>query len=157
MTQIEPSSPTILKMKKLYDSFTRAEKRVLDCVIASPADVIYASVAELALRCRVSEPTVVRACKKLGCIVTFRHDQFSGGKPLFHNKPGTSVTRAAAQANALALTDGVEDQTVVTAQHFAVDIDDIARLACKVLGEEFGEIPLADEADAGGILALCIG
>jgi len=66
MTQIEPSSPTILKMKKLYDSFTRAEKRVLDCVIASPADVIYASVAELALRCRVSEPTVVRACKKLG-------------------------------------------------------------------------------------------
>lgn len=66
MGNSESVTPTILKMQKLYNSFSDAEKRVLDCVMTNPAEVIYASVAELAIRSRVSEPTVVRACKKLG-------------------------------------------------------------------------------------------
>lgn len=45
---------------------TKSEQRVIDAIIANPQEVIYASVAELAARSKVSDPTVVRTCKKLG-------------------------------------------------------------------------------------------
>ncbi len=56
----------IAKMKLLRDSMTRSEQNVIDYIIVNPQEVIYASVAELAEHCRVSEPTVIRACKKIG-------------------------------------------------------------------------------------------
>ena len=57
---------TILKIQTMRGSFSRAEQRVADTIIAKPQEVIYASVAELAERSKVSDPTVVRTCKKLG-------------------------------------------------------------------------------------------
>ena len=57
---------TILKIQAMRDSFSKAEQRVADTIIANPQEVIYASIAELAERSSVSDPTVVRACKKLG-------------------------------------------------------------------------------------------
>ena len=56
----------ILKMQAMRDMLTKSEQRVVDCIISDPQKVIYASVAELAARSRVSDPTVVRACKKIG-------------------------------------------------------------------------------------------
>ena len=56
----------VLKMQVLKNNMTTAEQRVVDTIIEHPQDVIYASVAELAERSKVSDPTVIRTCKKLG-------------------------------------------------------------------------------------------
>ena len=56
----------ILKMQSMMDTFTKAEQRVIHSIIQSPQDVIYSSVAELAERSNVSDPTVIRTCRKLG-------------------------------------------------------------------------------------------
>ena len=56
----------ILKMQSMMDTFTKSEQRVIQTIIQCPQDVIYFSVAELAERSKASDPTVIRACKKLG-------------------------------------------------------------------------------------------
>ena len=56
----------ILKMKRMMDTFTKSEQRVIQSIIQNPQEVIYFSVAELAERSKASDPTVIRACKKLG-------------------------------------------------------------------------------------------
>ena len=58
--------PIIIKMQALRSMMTKSEQRVMDAIIANPHEVIYASVAELAAQSEVSDPTVVRMCKKLG-------------------------------------------------------------------------------------------
>lgn len=60
------TSAIIMKMKTLRDTFTKSEQRVIDTIISSPQNIIYASIAELAKHSNVSEPTVMRTCKKLG-------------------------------------------------------------------------------------------
>mgnify|MGYP002524337148 CR=1 FL=1 len=57
---------TVLKIQAMRNSFSKSELRVADTIIADPQKVIYASVAELAERSNVSDPTVVRTCKKIG-------------------------------------------------------------------------------------------
>lgn len=56
----------ILKMKNMMDTFTKSEQRVIRSIIQNPQEIISSSVAELAERSKASEPTVIRACKKLG-------------------------------------------------------------------------------------------
>lgn len=56
----------ILKMQSMMDAFTKSEQRIIHTIIQNPQDVIYSSVAELAERSKTSDPTVIRACKKLG-------------------------------------------------------------------------------------------
>lgn len=56
----------VLKMKHLYTSLSKAEKRVIDQIISDPSKVIHLSVAGLAELCMTSQATVVRACRKLG-------------------------------------------------------------------------------------------
>lgn len=64
---VQQTAPAvILKMQAMREMLTKSERRVVDTIIADPQNVIYASVAELAERSKVSDPTVVRACKKLG-------------------------------------------------------------------------------------------
>lgn len=59
-------SSIISKMQLLKDSMTKSEQNVIQYIIERPHDVIYASVAELASNCKVSEATITRACKRLG-------------------------------------------------------------------------------------------
>lgn len=66
MEQNNAVPATVLKIQAMRDSFSKSEKRVADAIIADPQEVIYASVAELADRSKVSDPTVVRTCKKIG-------------------------------------------------------------------------------------------
>jgi len=56
----------IVKMQNMRDLFTKSEQRVIDAIAENPQEVIYASVAQLAQRSRVSDPTVIRTCRKLG-------------------------------------------------------------------------------------------
>jgi len=44
-----------------------AERRVAECVLASPHETLQLSLAQVAARAGVSEPTVIRCCRSLGC------------------------------------------------------------------------------------------
>lgn len=56
----------ILKLQELQHTLTKSEQRVTNFIIENPEQVINLSVAALAEQVRVSDPTVVRACQKLG-------------------------------------------------------------------------------------------
>lgn len=52
-------------IKTRYPSFTRAEKKVADLVLAAPDRVMYMSIVDLAMACQVGDTTVFRFCKDL--------------------------------------------------------------------------------------------
>jgi len=59
--------PGVLRAIRLrIDELRAAERRVADCVLASPQKVIYQSISELAENAGTSEPTVIRFCRALG-------------------------------------------------------------------------------------------
>ncbi len=57
---------TLLKIKILYDSFSKTEKKIADFVMENPRRLISLYITELADECAVSEATAVRFAKKLG-------------------------------------------------------------------------------------------
>src|SRR5690606_15264295 len=75
------------------------------------------------------------------------------GHVLADHVPGRLRPAAqAAQAQAAALAEGVVPAAGVFAQDLAAHVADLARLRRDPAREEFAEVPLADEADAGGVL-----
>ncbi|WP_293777412.1 MurR/RpiR family transcriptional regulator [uncultured Oxalicibacterium sp.] len=54
-------------IRNRYDSLSRSEKKVAAVVLAQPELAIDANLAALAAKAEVSEPTVVRFCRSLGC------------------------------------------------------------------------------------------
>jgi len=60
------NSPTLAKIVALRSTMTKSEKLVADTILEDPTMVIHSSVAELAWQSDVSEPTVIRACRRLG-------------------------------------------------------------------------------------------
>jgi len=67
MSEISRGKPAlIMKMKAMMPSMSKSEQTVADYIIKHPEEVIYLSIAALAENSGVSEPTVVRACQKLG-------------------------------------------------------------------------------------------
>src|SRR5690606_6229900 len=64
----EKPLPDILsQIKDSYADLRRAERRVADLVLANVAFAVDASNAEIARRAEVSEPTVTRFCRAIGC------------------------------------------------------------------------------------------
>ena len=60
--------PDILsQIRDSYPDLRRSERRVADQVLADVAFAVDASNAELARRSKVSEPTVTRFCRAIGC------------------------------------------------------------------------------------------
>lgn len=55
-----------MKMKALGKNLTPSEQRIVDVIAEDPQKIIYASVAELSSMAGVSDPTVIRFCRKLG-------------------------------------------------------------------------------------------
>ena len=53
-------------IRNSLDTLKNAEKRVAECVLASPLEVIKWTITELADKAKTSEPTVVRFCRKIG-------------------------------------------------------------------------------------------
>ncbi|MCV6603954.1 MAG: SIS domain-containing protein [Porticoccaceae bacterium] len=49
------------------DSMRRSERKVAAYILGNPAEVIGLRIVDLALRAEVSEPTVVRFCRAVGC------------------------------------------------------------------------------------------
>jgi len=48
-------------------TLSKSEDKVADFVLNEPEDVVQASIQSLAKKCGVSEPTVVRFCRAIGC------------------------------------------------------------------------------------------
>jgi Transcriptional regulators len=56
----------LLKIRSLYSSFTKKEKKIADFVMDNSSKVIYMSITELSEVCAVGETTIIRFCRKLG-------------------------------------------------------------------------------------------
>ena len=57
---------TSLDIKIMYNSMSKAEKRIADCILNNPGNIISLSIVELAELCGCSEATIVRFSKRLG-------------------------------------------------------------------------------------------
>lgn len=63
----KPIPDILSQIKDLYSELRPAEKRVADAILADVTFSVDASNAEIARRADVSEPTVTRFCRAIGC------------------------------------------------------------------------------------------
>ena len=64
----EGSAPNILEVIRTRQlELRKSERKVADLILADPREVMNSTVAETALRARVSQPTVIRFCTAVGC------------------------------------------------------------------------------------------
>jgi DNA-binding MurR/RpiR family transcriptional regulator len=59
------ASDIFTRIRSLYNTFTRAEKKVADYVLADPRSVLYVSITDLADACGVGDTSVFRFCRDL--------------------------------------------------------------------------------------------
>ncbi|RUT32482.1 MurR/RpiR family transcriptional regulator [Arsenicitalea aurantiaca] len=59
-------TPLLRRIRDAAPALGQAERRVADCVQERPDEIIHMSMGMLAARCRVSDPTIVRFCRRLG-------------------------------------------------------------------------------------------
>lgn len=64
----KPVPDILSQIKDSYGELTPAERRVADVVLADVTFSVDASNAEIARRAEVSEPTVTRFCRAIGCV-----------------------------------------------------------------------------------------
>jgi DNA-binding MurR/RpiR family transcriptional regulator len=57
---------TLVMIKSIYQSLSKAEQKAADYVLSNPNDTIYSSVTLLAEKAMVGETSVIRFCRKLG-------------------------------------------------------------------------------------------
>lgn len=55
------------RIKRLRDTLSPAEQRVADLALAHPRSMVGDPIAQIASRAQVSQPTVIRFCRSLGC------------------------------------------------------------------------------------------
>lgn len=56
----------LLKIRSLYNAFSKTEKKVADYIFENGNKAIYMSITELAENCDVGETTIIRFCRKIG-------------------------------------------------------------------------------------------
>lgn len=91
----DQGSALLSQIQRARDSLSPAEKRVADHVLAHPRSALSDPIADIAKAAQVSQPTVIRFCRSLGCegLSDFKlrlASGLSGTVPLTH----TQVTRA---------------------------------------------------------------
>lgn len=55
------------RISDALDKMRKSERKVADYVLGNPADIIHMRIVDLASEAQVSEPTVVRFCRAIGC------------------------------------------------------------------------------------------
>ncbi|ULO09424.1 MurR/RpiR family transcriptional regulator [Paenibacillus sp. 19GGS1-52] len=60
------SSSTLLMISSIYNSLSKAEKKVADAVQSDPEYAVLATVTDLAEKAKVGETSVIRFCRKIG-------------------------------------------------------------------------------------------
>jgi RpiR family carbohydrate utilization transcriptional regulator len=61
------AAPLIARIQELAPSMTKSERKVADAVLNHSALMMGSTLADLAVRAGVSEPSVVRFCRAVGC------------------------------------------------------------------------------------------
>lgn len=61
------SRPLLPEIESRLDQLRRSERKVAELVLSRPDDVIHMRIVDLAAAAAVSEPTVVRFCRAIGC------------------------------------------------------------------------------------------
>ncbi len=61
------SKDPLKAIRQCYEQLRRSEKKVADLVISQPTDCINLNIGQLSRQADVSEPTVMRFCKAIGC------------------------------------------------------------------------------------------
>lgn len=59
--------PILPEIESRLEQMRRSERKVAELVLARPDDVIHMRIVDLAAAAQVSEPTVVRFCRAIGC------------------------------------------------------------------------------------------
>ncbi len=59
--------PILPEIESRLDQLRRSERKVAELVLAQPENVIHMRIVDLAAAAEVSEPTVVRFCRAIGC------------------------------------------------------------------------------------------
>ncbi|SFP75517.1 MurR/RpiR family transcriptional regulator [Caldicoprobacter faecalis] len=85
---MQEQNGVILKIRSVYNSLTKAEKKVADYVLENPEEVIYLSITELSERCNTGETTIVRFCRRIG-LSGFQEFKLNLAKDVI--KPETSI------------------------------------------------------------------
>ncbi|MCI8889179.1 MAG: MurR/RpiR family transcriptional regulator [Hungatella sp.] len=55
----------LVKMRTVYNQFTKAEKKVADYILQNPKEVLFMSITDLAEACHVGDTSVFRFCKSM--------------------------------------------------------------------------------------------
>ena len=55
----------LIKVRAVYNQFTKAEKKVADYILQHPKDVLFMSITDLAEACDVGDTSVFRFCKTM--------------------------------------------------------------------------------------------
>jgi DNA-binding MurR/RpiR family transcriptional regulator len=66
MKKVGNEQGTLVLIKSLYHSLSKAEQKIADEVLTNPDNVVYSSVTDLAQKANVGETTAIRFCRKLG-------------------------------------------------------------------------------------------
>jgi DNA-binding MurR/RpiR family transcriptional regulator len=61
------NKPILREIERHLKQLRRSERKVADLVLARPDEVIHMRIVDLASAAQVSEPTVVRFCRAIGC------------------------------------------------------------------------------------------
>lgn len=64
---ITTAQPILREITDRLEQLRRSERKVAELVLARPEDVIHMRIVDLAAAAQVSEPTVVRFCRAVGC------------------------------------------------------------------------------------------
>jgi len=59
--------PCTIAVNSIYPSLRNSEKQAADYILQHPEDVLAHPLRELSIRIGVSEASVIRFCKKIGC------------------------------------------------------------------------------------------
>jgi glucokinase len=96
--QVDRASTLLSQIQRSRDGLSPAERRVADHVLAHPRSALNDPIAEIARAAQVSQPTVIRFCRSLGCegLSDFKlrlASGLSGSIPLTHAQvTGTDST-----------------------------------------------------------------
>ncbi len=89
--QVDQESALLSQIQRSRDGLSPAERRVADHVLAHPRSTLSDPIAEIAKAAQVSQPTVIRFCRSLGCegLSDFKlrlASGLSGSIPLTHTQ-----------------------------------------------------------------------
>lgn len=65
MADFETKTSTFIRLREIENDLTPSDKKVSDYIMEHRDEIIYLSITDLAQKCKVSESTIVRLCKKL--------------------------------------------------------------------------------------------